>query len=107
MDAFQAMVMLEVVRSITRRLSGAVGGVVSAGGPPSSTVVKWRLPLSPSVFGFFENTGGKEREAECPKSKRAADYYLGHGDYFNVLRYFVKSGDGQGMVVALHGYLNT
>ncbi|MEA4925984.1 MAG: LuxR C-terminal-related transcriptional regulator [Syntrophomonadaceae bacterium] len=38
-------------------------------------------------------------------NQRAANYYMEHGDYFNALRYFVKSGDGRRMAAALFGFL--
>jgi len=37
--------------------------------------------------------------------QRAGDYYLNQGDHFNALRYYVKSGDSQGMAAALYYYL--
>jgi len=42
-----------------------------------------------------------------PKSlcQKAAEYYLDQGDYFNALRYFLRSGDGRGIADAFYNYL--
>jgi len=37
--------------------------------------------------------------------QRAADYYLDAGDYFNALRYYLKSGDSRGIASALYSFL--
>ncbi len=37
--------------------------------------------------------------------QKAADYYLDTGDYFNALRYFVKSGDSTRTAVAMYNFL--
>ncbi|MGE5614974.1 MAG: LuxR C-terminal-related transcriptional regulator [Bacillota bacterium] len=37
--------------------------------------------------------------------QRAAEYYLDQGDYFNALRYFLKSGDSRGIASAFYNYL--
>jgi len=37
--------------------------------------------------------------------QRAADYYLGIGDYFNALRYFLKAGESRGIAAALYNFL--
>jgi LuxR family maltose regulon positive regulatory protein len=55
---------------------------------------------------FLRGETAKEMQAELKALyQRAADYYFAAGEHFNTLRYFVKSGDSNGMAVALHEFL--